>query len=58
MQGNIKIMFLVVLLINYCVLIISIVKTLFCTEEKLLLMCLSNKFLVSKTIVKNNEKVF
>ena len=47
---NIRIIFLVVLLIKLCVLIINVVKRLFCTEEKLLLINLLNKFLMSTII--------
>ena len=48
---NIKIIFLVVLLIKLCVLIIDLVKKLICTEEKMLLINLFKQFLMSITIV-------
>ena len=43
-KKNIKIIFLVVLLINWCVLIINIVKKLFCIEEKMQLIKLLGQF--------------
>ena len=50
-QENIKIIFLVVLLINLCVLIINIVRKLFCADEKMLSMNLLKQFLVNIIIV-------
>ena len=50
-QENIRIIFLVVLLIKLCVLIINIAKRLFCTEEEMLLTNLLNQFLMSTIIV-------
>ena len=58
-QKNIKIIFLVVLLITLCMLIINSVKKLFCIEERMLLIKLLNQFLMSTILVENiNEKIF
>ena len=51
-KETIKTIFLVVLLIKFCVLIINIAKTLFCTEEEILLTNLLDQFLMSTTIVR------
>ena len=57
-QKNIKHIFLAVFLIKLFELIISSVKKLFFTEEKILVIDLLKQLLMSMIIVKNDKKAF